>query len=97
MGNVITHFDGDMEMFLNEANAKMSATDDGFDFEELGFGDQPVACFIVMSQTEKSNNALGMLYLEQAYQVNEKRCTLETPSRTYRDVHFIIQKLGILE
>ncbi|HHZ9009581.1 type IV secretory system conjugative DNA transfer family protein [Enterococcus faecalis] len=96
MGNVITHFDGDMEMFLNEANAKMSATDDGFDFEELGFGDQPVACFIVMSQTEKSNNALGMLYLEQAYQVNEKRCTLETPSRTYRDVHFIIQEAGNL-
>lgn len=96
MGNVITHFDGDMEMFLNEANAKMSATDDGFDFEELGFGEHPVACFIVMSQTEKSNNALGMLYLEQAYQVNEKRCTLETPSRTYRDVHFIIQEAGNL-
>ncbi|MBW9325273.1 hypothetical protein FG877_17275 [Enterococcus casseliflavus] len=96
MGNVITHFDGDMEMFLNEANAKMSATDDGFDFEELGFGERPVACFIVMSQTEKSNNALGMLYLEQAYQVNEKRCTLETPSRTYRDVHFIIQEAGNL-
>ncbi|WP_254908512.1 type IV secretory system conjugative DNA transfer family protein [Enterococcus sp. 4E1_DIV0656] len=96
MGNVITHFDGDMEMFLNEAIAKMSATDDGFDFEELGFGERPVACFIVMSQTEKSNNALGMLYLEQAYQVNEKRCTLETPSRTYRDVHFIIQEAGNL-
>ncbi|MGY0354249.1 type IV secretory system conjugative DNA transfer family protein [Enterococcus avium] len=96
MGNVITHFDGDMEMFLNEANAKMSATDDGFDFETIGFGDSPVACFIVMSQTEKSNNALGMLYLEQAYQVNEKRCTLETPSRTYRDVHFIIQEAGNL-
>ncbi len=96
MGNVITHFDGDMEMFLNEANAKMSATDDGFDFESLGFGEQPVACFIVMSQTEKSNNALGMLYLEQAYQVNEKRCTLETPSRTQRDIHFIIQEAGNL-
>lgn len=96
MGNVITHFDGDMEMFLNEANAKMSATDDGFDFEEIGFGERPVACFIVMSQTEKSNNALGMLYLEQAYQVNEKRCTLETPSRTFRDVHFIIQEAGNL-
>ena len=96
MGNVITHFDGDMEMFLNEANAKMSATDDGFDFEEIGFGERPVACFIVMSQTEKSNNALGMLYLEQAYQVNEKRCTLETPSRTNRDVHFIIQEAGNL-
>lgn len=39
MGNVITHFDGDMEMFLNEANAKMSATDDGFDFEEIGSGE----------------------------------------------------------
>ena len=49
-----------------------------------------------MSQTEKSNNALGMLYLEQAYQVNEKRCTLETPSRTNRDVHFIIQEAGNL-
>lgn len=96
MGDVITHFDGDMEMFLNEANAKMSATDDGFDFETIGFGDRPVACFIVMSQTEKSNNALGMLYLEQAYQVNEKRCTLETPSRTRRDVHFIIQEAGNL-
>ncbi|GGD01803.1 type IV secretory system conjugative DNA transfer family protein [Enterococcus wangshanyuanii] len=96
LGNVVTHFDGDMEPFLNEANAKMSATDDGFDFEEIGFGDKPVACFIVMSQSEKGNNALGMLYLEQTYLVNEKRCTLETPSRTYRDIHYIIQEAGNL-
>lgn len=96
MGNIITHFDGDMEMFLTEANAKMSAADDAFDFEDIGFGDRPVACFIVMSQVEKSNNPLGMLYLEQVYQVNEKRCTLETPSRTYRDIHFIIQEAGNL-
>lgn len=96
LGNVVTHFDGDMEPFLNEANAKMSATDDGFDFEDIGFGDKPIACFIVMSQSEKGNNALGMLYLEQTYLVNEKRCTLETPSRTYRDIHYIIQEAGNL-
>lgn len=97
LGNVITHFDGDLEMFLNDATVKMSATDDGFDFEQLGFNrEKPTACFVVLSQVEKSNNALGMLYLEQAYQVNEKRCTLETPSRTYRDIHFIIQEAGNL-
>lgn len=96
LGNVVTHFNGDMKPFLNEANAKMSATDDGFDFEEIGFGDKPVACFIVMSQSELGNNALGMLYLNQTYLVNEKRCTLETPSRTYRDIHYIIQEGGNL-
>lgn len=96
LGNVVTNFNGHMKPFLNQANAKMSATDDGFDFEDIGFGDKPVACFIVMSQSEKGNNALGMLYLEQTYLVNEKRCTLETPSRTYRDIHYIIQEAGNL-
>lgn len=34
LGNIITHFDGDLQPFLMSLNAKMTAIDDGFDMEK---------------------------------------------------------------
>ncbi|EPM8052149.1 type IV secretory system conjugative DNA transfer family protein [Enterococcus hirae] len=97
LGNIITHFDGDLEPFIMSANAKMTAFDDGFDMELIGFDrEQPTAVFIVMSDADSSNNDLGVMYLDQIYQVLLNRCNLETSSQCYRDVHFILEEGGNL-
>lgn len=97
LGNIITHFDGDLEPFIMSANAKMTAVDDGFDMELIGFDrEQPTAVFIVMSDADSSNNDLGVMYLDQIYQVLLNRCNLETSSHCIRAVHFILEEGGNL-
>ncbi|MDB1612647.1 type IV secretory system conjugative DNA transfer family protein [Enterococcus faecalis] len=97
LGNIITHFDGDLQPFLMSLNAKMTAIDDGFDMEKIGFDrEQPTAVFIVLSDADTSNNQLGVMYLEQIYQVLINRCNLEDESQCYRDVHFIYEEGGNL-
>ena len=97
LGNIITHFDGDLEPFLMTLNAKMTAIDDGFDMELVGFDrEQPTAVFVMLSDADTSNNQLGVMYLEQIYQVLLNRCNLEDDSQCYRDVHFIYEEGGNL-
>ena len=97
LGNIITHFDGDLEPFLMTMNAKMTAFDDGFDMEVIGFDrEQPTAVFVLLSDADTSNNQLGVMYIEQIYQVLLNRCNLEDDSQCYRDVHFIYEEGGNL-
>lgn len=97
LGNIITHFDGDLEPFLMTVNAKMTAFDDGFDMEVIGFDrEQPTAVFVLLSDADTSNNQLGVMYIEQIYQVLLNRCNLEDESQCYRDVHFIYEEGGNL-
>lgn len=97
LGNIITHFNGDLEPFLMTLNAKMTAIDDGFDMELIGFDrEQPTAVFVMLSDADTSNNALGVMYIDQIYQVLINRCNLEDDSCCYRDVHFIYEEGGNL-
>ncbi|EPH77108.1 hypothetical protein D929_00177 [Enterococcus faecalis 02-MB-P-10] len=97
LGNIITHFDGDLEPFLMTVNAKMTAFDDGFDMEVIGFDrEQPTAVFVLLSDADTSNNQLGVMYIEQIYQVLLNRCNLEDDAQCYRDVHFIYEEGGNL-
>lgn len=91
LGNIITHFDGDLEPFLMTLNAKMTAIDDGFDMELVGFDrEQPTAVFVMLSDADTSNNQLGVMYLEQIYQVLLNRCNLEDDSQCYRGCSFYL-------
>lgn len=97
LGNIVTHFDGDLQSFLMSANAKMTAYDDGFDMESIGFDkDAPTAVFVVLSDADSSNNALGVMYIDQIYQVLLNRCNIEDDSMCYRPVHFIYEEGGNL-
>lgn len=100
LGNVLTHFDGDLESFLQSANAKMTSWDDGFDIESIGFDEEaPSAVFIIMSDSDELNNRLGMLILDQIYQVLKNRADLaEDPSEAhcFRPVITIGDEIGNL-
>lgn len=97
LGNIVTHFDGDLQQFLMSANAKMTAYDDGFDLESIGFDrERPTAVFVVLSDADSSNNAVGVNYIDQIYQVLLNRCNLEDDSACYRAVHFIYEEGGNL-
>ncbi|WP_157457016.1 type IV secretory system conjugative DNA transfer family protein [Carnobacterium maltaromaticum] len=95
LGNIITHFSGDLEMFLQSGNAKLTAVDDGFNFESIGFDEeQPTAIFIMLSDAEESNNMLGLLYLEQVYQTLIRKCYDALSAKCFRQVHFILEEAG---
>lgn len=95
LGNIITHFNGDLELFLQSGNAKLTAVDDGFTLDSIGFDeDQPTAVFIMLSDAEESNNMLGLLYLEQTYQSLIRRCYEELSGKCKRPVHMVIEEGG---
>ncbi|EOL43012.1 hypothetical protein UC3_01989 [Enterococcus phoeniculicola ATCC BAA-412] len=85
LGNVLTHFDGDLESFLQSANAKMTSYDDGYNLEDIGFDkEKPTAVFIIFSDTDELNNRLGMLILDQIYQILKNKADLqEDPSQAH--------------
>ncbi|WP_368739635.1 type IV secretory system conjugative DNA transfer family protein [Enterococcus casseliflavus] len=92
LGNVLTHFDGDLESFLQSANAKMTSWDDGFDLESIGFDpDRPTAVFIIMSDSDEANNKLGMLIADQIYQVNKNRADLAEDTGNPHCVRPVVQ------
>lgn len=95
LGNIITHFNGDLEMFLQSGNAKLTAVDDGFTFESVGYDSEaPTAIFVMLSDAEESNNMLGLLYIEQLYQTLIRRAFDELNGQTDRQVHMIIEEAG---
>lgn len=95
LGNIVTHFNGSMELFLQSGNAKMTAIDDGFRFTSLGFdNDQPTAVFVIVSDAEESNNELAMMYIEQAYQSLHREAFASLSGKTERDVDVIVEEAG---
>lgn len=92
LGNILTHFNGDLESFLQTANAKMTSWDDGFDIEDIGFDpDKPTAVFVMFSDSDELNNRLGMLIIDQIYRILKSRADLQDSAEHAHCVRPVIQ------
>lgn len=70
LGNIVQNFNTGLGIFMRSGNAKMTAgRDDDFHIDDLGYDtNRPTALFIMLSDADDGNNALGRLLIEQIYQ-----------------------------
>lgn len=87
-------FTGTMAKLKNYAYdtiARMTAQND-MNFEDMAYGEKPVALFIVYPDWDDSNYSLISTFLSQANAVLSEKATLSKESRLPRRVHYVLEE-----
>jgi type IV secretory pathway TraG/TraD family ATPase VirD4 len=66
IGGIGTHVFSGLKTYIQPGIATLMARND-FDFDEMGYGDQPVATFMIIPDQDKSNHKLATFFIEQSY------------------------------
>lgn len=77
--------------FMQDSVAKISIHND-FDFKKLGFGEQPIALFIMVPDYEKSMHELVSIFISQSYYMLAKEC--DEYMKCKRPVKYILNEFG---
>lgn len=91
-GSIFVNMQSALTIFSLQNIAKMTAEND-IDFEELGYGDSPVAVFLGIPSEDRSNHFLATTYVAQLYQYLFQ-LTKSRSGRLYRNVRFILDEFG---
>jgi len=81
-----------LQIFTMEPNARLTSYN-SIDLTEIGFGDEPVAIFMVTPDYDTSNHVLASIFVSQLYRVNAERATMES-GKMKRHVHFMLDEFG---
>lgn len=81
-----------LQIFILEPNARMTSHN-SFDLLNVGFGDKPVALFMVIPDYDSSNHALASIFVSQLYRINAEVSTKEGQNMK-RKVHFMLDEFG---
>ena len=93
IGNVVTHMLTNLKAFRRPGNAKLMAQN-SINYMDLGFGEQPVAVFVVVSDQDKSNHEIAANYFDQSFKELTK-AGLKKPNRKLpRQVVFLYEEAG---
>lgn len=93
IGNVVTHMLTNLKAFRRPGNAKLMAQN-SINYMDLGFGEQPVAVFVVVSDQDKSNHEIAANYFDQSFKELTK-AGLKQPNRKLpRQVVFLYEEAG---
>ncbi|MBC1780532.1 type IV secretory system conjugative DNA transfer family protein [Listeria booriae] len=84
-----------LTQFTNTKNAKMTAKN-SLNLEDLGFGEKPVAVFMILPEGDDSNNGLASIFIKQAYQSLVKRASKEKGQKLLRRVFMNLDEFGNL-
>ncbi|WP_088764528.1 type IV secretory system conjugative DNA transfer family protein [Enterococcus hirae] len=93
IGNVVTHMLTNLKAFRRTGNAKLMAQN-SINYMDLGFGEQPMAVFVVVSDQDKSNHEIAANYFDQSFKELTK-AGLKQPNRKLpRQVVFLYKEAG---
>ncbi|MGM0122487.1 type IV secretory system conjugative DNA transfer family protein [Enterococcus sp. AZ152] len=93
IGNVVTHMLTNMKSFRRTGNAKLMAQN-SINYMDLGFGEKPMAVFVVVSDQDKSNHEIAANYFDQSFKELTK-AGLKQPNRKLpRQVVFLYEEAG---
>ncbi len=82
-----------LQIFTLEPNAKLTSYN-SLDLTEIGFGDKPIAVFMVTPDFDKSNHVLASIFVSQIYRVNAEKATMSPSGRMKRNVHLLLDEFG---
>ncbi|WP_447402894.1 VirD4-like conjugal transfer protein, CD1115 family [Lysinibacillus sp. fkY74-1] len=82
-----------LQIFTLEPNAKLTSYN-SLDLTEIGFGDKPIAVFMVTPDYDKSNHVLASIFVSQLYRVNAEKATMSPSGKMKRHVHALLDEFG---
>lgn len=82
-----------LQTFTNTSIAKMTAKN-SLNLEELGFGDKPVALFMVTPDYDESLHPIASIMVRQITFCLSKRASAEANGKCYREVIFLLDEFG---
>lgn len=82
-----------LQIFMLEPNAKLTSYN-SLKLTDIGFGEKPVALFMVTPDYDSSNHVLASILVGQLYRVNAEKSTMSEGGRMKRDVHCILDEFG---
>jgi len=91
-GSVFINMQSSLSIFLLNNVAKMTAEND-IDFEEIGYGEQPVAIFMGIPSEDRSNHFLATTFVAQVYQYLFQ-LSKSRNGKLSRNVRFILDEFG---
>lgn len=92
-GSIFSTMLSKLMIFTYESVAKLTA-ESTINFEELGFGDKPVALFIGLPDYDHSKDFLASVLIRQSYFVNAKKATLTPGGKCKRLIVNIMDEFG---
>lgn len=92
-GNITAEALAKLTQFLLTPVAKLTAKND-LDFEDIGFGDHPVALFLVTPDQDHSNDFVLTMMITQLYQALCRRADKMPGNKCARKVRFELDEFG---
>lgn len=93
IGNVVTHTLTKMKAFRRTGNAKLTSLNT-IDFMQMGFGEKPMAVFVVVSDQDPSNHSLAANYFDQSFKELHKAGLREPSRKLPREVVYVYEEAG---
>lgn len=81
-----------LQIFTSEPNARLTSYN-SMDLTRAGFGDKPVAVFMVVPDFDSSNHVLASIFVSQLYRVNAEKASMED-GKMKRHVHLLLDEFG---
>lgn len=91
-GSILSTLINGLNVFKNRAIAKMTA-ESTLDFDDLGFGERPVAVFLGVPDYDRSKWFLATIFIRQAYYYLAQKCA-RMNGKCKRHVKFICNEFG---
>lgn len=82
-----------LQIFTLTPNAKLTSYN-SLDLTEIGFGDKPIAIFMVTPDYDKSNHVLSSIFVSQAYRVNAEKATMSASGKMKRKIQVLLDEYG---
>lgn len=99
IGGIAGHLFSGLKSYLMRGNATLTSQNE-FNLEEVGFGEQPTAVFLVIPDQDKSNHALATFFIDQSYKVLTDKAFLESSKdnkrKCKRPVIYLLDEMGNL-
>lgn len=93
IGNIVSHMLTKMKAFRRTGNAKLTSLNT-INYMELGFGEQPIAIFIVVSDQDKSNHAIAANFIDQSFKELHKAGLRQPNRKLPREVVYLDEEFG---
>lgn len=82
-----------LQIFTLTPNAKFTSYN-SLDLTEVGFGEKPIAIFMVIPDQDKSNHVLSSIFVSQLYRMNAEKATMTPGGKMKRNVVMLLDEFG---
>lgn len=92
-GGIFSTAMGKLQIFTFDKIARMTAKN-SYDLEKVGFGEKPVAVFMVTPDYDSSNHVIASVFVRQTYFILSQKATFSKGRKCKREVVYLLDEVG---